>query len=310
MTEILMYWSNVCVLHKQEQAFLESITAELLQEGIRLETRFFGLGYPQRLAEYLASADAVWPDIMVSTDLEIYEDSRIYSRFKDQLYPIGQWHPVKDDAATRTVMRGEVLLPYISIPLVFATANPQTCEGKGIADMIGTPFAFGGINNSAAKTVVKAVWERFGEDAARTLLANATVTDMPIQAFGRARNGQSDVALTPTLYALRADEQTLFARCPTDGAALIPSYICALDKADEAAVRRVVQALTAPDILSYFVSGGDLLCHLEGSPDHAWMQQQPQRFTYPSGEWVAQLSPEAFYALYKSYLPQAAAIEG
>lgn len=306
MTDVLIYWSNICVLHKQEQAYLEKITEALAAESIRLTTRFFGLGYPQRMSEYLAQPEAVMPDIIVSTDLEVFEDARIFARFRDALYPAGTWHPIKQDAAAQAVWRADALLPYVSIPLVFATRNPEACEGKGVADLAGTAIALGGINNSAVKTVHKAIWERYGQETAERLLENATVTDMPIQAFGQVRTGASEVALVPTLYALRADGQTLHARCPADGAVLIPSYIAALRGIAEAVARRVVEAIVQPEITSFFVQGGDLLCYLAGSAEHAWMGMQQQRFQCPSGEWLAEMPPERFYAAYKRIFPQAA----
>ena len=54
MTSILLYWNHICVLHRQEKAFLEDLAQRLRGDGIRLEVRYFGLGYPERMSEYLA----------------------------------------------------------------------------------------------------------------------------------------------------------------------------------------------------------------------------------------------------------------
>ena len=56
---------------------------------------------------------------------------------------------------------------------------------------IGMGWPFGGINNSAVKTVVKAVWEQWGQAAAAKLLEESLVTDMPIGAFQAVRQGQA-----------------------------------------------------------------------------------------------------------------------
>ena len=50
MTSILLYWNHICVLHRQEKAFLEDLAQRLRGDGIRLEVRYFGLGYPQKPA--------------------------------------------------------------------------------------------------------------------------------------------------------------------------------------------------------------------------------------------------------------------
>ena len=44
MTSILLYWNHICVLHRQEKAFLEDLAQRLWGDGIRLEVRYFGLG--------------------------------------------------------------------------------------------------------------------------------------------------------------------------------------------------------------------------------------------------------------------------
>ena len=44
MTSILLYWNHICVLHRQEKAFLEDLAQRLRGDGIRLEVRYFGLG--------------------------------------------------------------------------------------------------------------------------------------------------------------------------------------------------------------------------------------------------------------------------
>ena len=93
MTSILLYWNHICVLHRQEKAFLEDLAQRLRGDGIRLEVRYFGLGYPERMSEYLARPDAILPDLIVSADLEVFEDLRIFSKFKSNLYPAADWVP-------------------------------------------------------------------------------------------------------------------------------------------------------------------------------------------------------------------------
>lgn len=90
MTHILLYWNHICVLHRQEKAFLQELAGRLHREDIELEVRFFGLGYPEHMSEYLARPDAVLPDLIVSADLEVFEDRAIFSKMEPELYPAGQ----------------------------------------------------------------------------------------------------------------------------------------------------------------------------------------------------------------------------
>ena len=171
MTSILLYWNHICVLHRQEKAFLEDLAQRLRGDGIRLEVRYFGLGYPERMSEYLARPDAILPDLIVSADLEVFEDLRIFSKFKSNLYPAADWVPLRQSPMLNAVQRGPCLLPFVSIPLVYYTREPEACAKTSLPDWRG--LAFGGINNSAAKTVVKSVWERWGQVAAAKLLGES-----------------------------------------------------------------------------------------------------------------------------------------
>ena len=160
MTTVLLYWNHICVLHKGEKQFLDRLAERLSNEDIDLRVRYFGLGYPEHMSEYLARPDAILPDLIVSADLEVFEDSRIYRKLEKGLYPVTKWIPLRDGGALDAVRRDDRLLPFVSIPLVYYTRQPDICERTALKDWDG--LAFGGINNSAAKTVVKAVWNRWG----------------------------------------------------------------------------------------------------------------------------------------------------
>ncbi len=71
MRHILLYWNHICVLHRQEKTFLDALAQRLLSDEIQLEVRYFGLGYPEHMSEYLARPDAILPDLIVSADLEV-----------------------------------------------------------------------------------------------------------------------------------------------------------------------------------------------------------------------------------------------
>ena len=132
---------------------------------------YFGMGYPEHMSEYLYKKDAVLPDIIVSADLEVFEDSRIFSKLEPDLYPCHGWVSFKNSTALELVERSPYLLPFISIPLVYFTTNPNHCKNKKMDEI--HPLAFGGINNSAGKTVTKALWNRYGKEAAEHVLRNS-----------------------------------------------------------------------------------------------------------------------------------------
>ena len=187
MTTIRLYWNNICVLHRQELQFLNEIREELRKDNIDLDITCFGLGYGRHMSDYLREEDSVLPDLVVSTDLEVFEDERIWNRFREHgLLPLKEFFPVKDIPELGGLKKASALLPYLAIPLVFYSdvelLRQTSMDARSINANFFTgtdadseqsislnqlvessfPLSYGGINNSAVKTVAKLTWESFG----------------------------------------------------------------------------------------------------------------------------------------------------
>lgn len=301
MTQVLLYWNHICILQNKEKAFLEELTQCLLTEGIQLTVRYFGLGHPEHMSEYLARPDAVLPDIIVSADLEVYEDSRIYKKLAPDLYPASSWLELRPGPALEAVRRVPELLPFTAIPLVYYTSDGSGDFQKPLWETEG--LAFGGINNSAVKTLVKAIWSKYGKEASDKLLKNGHVSDMPIGAFYQVRQGQRQTALVPSLYALRADGEKHFLRVPKEGPLLIPSFFCARRSIPEKTARRLAQAILCPELCRFYAESGDLI--LYPACNTLPSRQEGSTYLVPEPSWFENVSPEAFYAFYTKALPTA-----
>ena len=92
------------------------------------------------MSEYLARPDAILPDLIVSADLEVFEDLRIFSKFKSNLYPAADWVPLRQSPMLNAVQRGPCLLPFVSIPLVYYTREPEACAKTSLPDWRGLAF--------------------------------------------------------------------------------------------------------------------------------------------------------------------------
>lgn len=303
---VRLYWNHICILHNYEKQYLARLTERLAEQGIDLEVTFFGLGYATHMAEYLAQDDAVLPDMIVTADLEVVEHPRVYERLTG-LYDCENWLPLKDTVAVRAVRRNENLLPVVIIPIVLYGAD---CAEQGLLDIARSPrlrLAFGGINNSAAKTVAKAVWARYGREAAGEVLERAEVTDMPIGAFQAVRTGSADVALVPSLYAMRADGSATYEGIVAEGPLLLPSYLLARDSIPEDVARTVARELLSRELLDFYVTNGDLIaCASCVEPCSRYEEADPVWALNP--ETLAEIDTEAFYELYCARLPTATRI--
>lgn len=298
MTHILLYWNHICVLHKQEKVFLENLADRLKEEGIELEVQYFGLGYPEHMSGYLAKEEAVLPDIIVSADLEVFEDSRIFGKFENELYPARSFIELHNSPALQAISQDSRLLPFVSIPLVYYTRDLSCCEGKAMNQI--SNVAFGGINNSAGKTLVKAVWSRYGRDEVLTFLKQSHVSDMPIQAFKQVCQGLEKVSLVPSLYALRADGKHTFLCRPKEGPMLIPSFFCARKSIPEEAARRVAEGILCRELCEFYETNGNLILYPACSKGTNWHENE---YLTPLPGWYDEVSPQDFYKLYGSEIP-------
>ena len=332
MTTIRLYWNNICVLHRQELQFLNEIREELRKDNIDLDITCFSLGYGRHMSNYLREEDSVLPDLVVSTDLEVFEDERIWNRFREHgLLPLKEFFPVKDIPELGGLKKASALLPYLAIPLVFYSdvelLRQTSMDARSINANFFTgtdadseqsislnqlvessfPLSYGGINNSAVKTVAKLTWESFGMETAKHFLTASNVFDMPIQAFHQVSIGASPLALVPSVYALRADGKKNKAYWPLEGAPTIPSYICAGTSVPKDALFAVIEKLRGPRFSHFYTTNGCLyscapadplpdLSFLEGS----WTNRG---LLVPSESFLNSLPAETFYKMYHRVFP-------
>ena len=241
---------------------------------------------------------------MVSTDLEVYEDNNIYSKFSNDLYNLSKYFDIKNEIKSSSIYFDDRLLPFLVIPLVFSYNSNYTGVTDSIKNLIDTDTktAIGGINNSGAKSIVKAIWSKYGKDSVRRFLSNSTILDMPIQSFNDIKNGSNRVAITPSIYAKRANNKDLFMSYPNDGAIALPSYIAANKSLDEDTMLEVLNSLISEDFCNSFVKSASLLSCISNTIDDGLVKQNQYKFLYPSKEWLNTVTPEEFIELYNTYI--------
>lgn len=303
---VTLYWNHICILHNFEKAYLANLQERLRSEGINLVVRFFGLGYDEHMAAYLARDGAQLPDLIVSADLEVFECKKVFDTL-GPLHDCATWLPLKSTAVVQAVKRTDQLLPAVAIPLVLYGGSPIPNDPLP-ALVRSARVAFGGIDNSAGKILVKSVWERYGEAVAEELLQRCTVAALPIGAFKAARTKEADFALVPSLYALRADGAGSFCGTPHEGPVLLPSYFCARTSVEEDVARRVCRAVLSEELLDFYAANGDLVVCPQQSLEHASTQDEANACLTVSQAFIDALDSRAFYELYRRHIPSAEVI--
>ncbi len=293
MVKIVLYWSNICVLNKGEVELLKKVQMELILDEIELEIKFFGLGYPTHMSDYLREEDAVLPDIILTTDLEVFEDKRIFDKLKPTLLDCSKWYPNTLKGVERSY-----LLPYLAIPLLLFSKDKENLSFK---ELKHNKPAFGGINNSAAKSVVKLIWELYGKDEAKELMRCATITPMPIGAFQNTRNGSSDVALIPSLFAL--SDPSFISSPLKEGIPCIPSYFAIRNTISEEVAKKLIERLNGADFIHLYEEKGKLLMANREKP--SWFRSLNTELLFLSESFISDLDPKEFYETYCLYIPSA-----
>lgn len=301
MTTVKLYWSNICIMHRMEKQLLEQGAQKLAEVGIDLQVRHFGIGYPQRMAEYLAEPNAEIPDIIISTDLEVFEDSRIFSRFRNDLHPLRDLFPIRPEIQGSNICQWRELLPFLVIPMVFCASGEYEVAEAGLSlESVLTQegIAFGGTGNSAAKAVIKTLWDIFGREAAVKFAQASCISNMPINAFQQVRTGGAQLGIVPTVYAKSANGIALKRYWPKEGAIALPSYVAAGRQIELDVVTAVLDELLSTETCQAYERDGDLYCPLKAGRGNSWVEENGTSFLYPSPGWFENVSPQEFEEIY------------
>ncbi len=304
MKKVLLYWNHICILHNEEKKFLAKARENLLEQGIDLQIQFFGLGYANHMSEYLAEKDSVMPDIIISADLEVFEHKRIYNKL-GKLHTAENWLKLKSSKIVEDLRRKETLLPFLAIPLVCYTNDLEHCKDKSLAEIIkNTGFTFGGINNSAGKTIAKIAMEKYDLATAKQVLENSSISDMPIGAFQSVRTKQNKTAVVPSLYALRADDVTTHMTTLKEGVFLLPSYFACAQTIDAITGKAVMAQIINESTCNMYSNNGNLIVCPDIKTDKK-VEQGIDEYCAVSQDFLDGLDENEFYDMYTARIKTA-----
>lgn len=301
MDRIRLYWNHICILHKKEKEFLDQLVEKMKAFNIELEVTCFGLGYTTSMSKYLEQPDAVLPDVIVSIDLEVFEYEPTFNKIKDDLYDLCENEQLYHKELATPVYRNSKLLPFVGIPLVYFTKNVEAISDQKITEI--ESLSIGGVDNSAIKMVAKTVWESYGKEEAEKLLQNSVIGAMPIVAFSNVKKSIAQTALVPSIYAMRADQETEFLQVPKEGALIIPSFICARTTISYEHAIRIIESIVCEELCDFYVENGNLISFSRNATKESKYRRE-EYFTANS-EFLQELSGDEFYQTYKMHIPYA-----
>ncbi|MCH4889082.1 ABC transporter substrate-binding protein [Acidaminobacter sp. JC074] len=210
-----LLWNNVCLLTRLEEAYIDETLPTI-------DTSYFGLGRPLNLKKYLQNNDT-W-QVLVSTDTEIFHDPCV---LKKQLITLKK--PSLAMNFNNAIDQHTFFKPFIAIPLVIVINTKKThLRPKSFKELCSSQYkdlvTYGGPDNSAGKSLLKAIWSMYGMDDVKSFINNSFAASMPAAAFKLATSGDYPIAIVPTIFSNRAGINDIIQVVPQEGAIAIPSF--------------------------------------------------------------------------------------
>ncbi|MDR2601875.1 MAG: ABC transporter substrate-binding protein [Spirochaetaceae bacterium] len=293
MARLNVYWNNICLLRKSEEMFLA-------EYGEGLAVTYFGLGAPRKLREQiesdLAETGGVRADVIVSTDLDIFQDKRLL-RGKNLFADLsGRFSsgPYIDKTAVSAdpCFAVSQILPMCIAAAPSNPACPQTlyelCEPRYRHKIV-----LGGRDTAAGRSVVMTVWRLYGEDAALAFLDNAVFTTVPAVARFRVARNEYPVAILPSALC-GGGIQAVF---PSDGAPAIPTFAVASKTAPIADALSFLRILFSGRMQAFYAERAFAIPSSGPLSPLLYPDGKPPPYIYPPDAWLDGFDMERFAAL-------------
>ena len=301
-----VYWNNVCLLSKMEEEFIsKAINNWQITKQDKFNFEYFGLGKQMKLNEKIAmdlNSQGVNAHALISTDLDVFQDQALllnklseYKNLADQFlinkglispsifYPSGEIQP--SIVIPLVMVANTALLKEEEIPQSLEELTHPKWEGK---------ITFGGMDTSAGKSVLMALWYLYGEEAVYKFIKNSTVQNVPAAAFNGVMRGKFPLALVPTIFAARGGQGNLRGIWPKEGAVAIPSYVAIKKEADDGLVTFLNELLFGREMQEFYSSRGFVIpVHPEVEVPQ-WLAENQCRTVYPEWDWIRNFDIERF----------------
>jgi ABC-type lipoprotein export system ATPase subunit len=286
-----VYWNNICLLRKREEAFLAGY-------GEGLDITYFGLGTPRKLRERikrdLEETGGVRADVIVSTELDIFQDRRLLrgkNLFREIDFPSGPFID-RDAVSADPCLAVSLILPMVIAAAPGSPECPRTlrelCEPRYKGNI-----ALGGRDTAAGRSVVMTLWYLYGEAAARSFMDNAVFTTIPAAArFGIVR-GEYPAGILPSALC-GSGVRAVF---PADGAPAIPAFAAVSQTAGPENARRFLSILFGGPMQAFYAERAFAIPSQGRLSPLFYPDGAPPAYVYPDGAWLDRFDMERFTAL-------------
>lgn|GEM_PF-1180714 len=307
-----VYWNNICLLSSIEESFIKERQTKL--ENFPFYFEYYGLGRSSSMTAKIKEdlkEGQIKGDIIVSTDLDIFQDRDIVKHFHSNYKKGPSLLPLNNSLLnTKIPDPNGYFHPFVVIPLVMVVNTNLIKESEipeSLEDLIDPNFkyryAFGGVHNSAGRSLLKSLWCLYGKSGVERFLSKSTITSMPAQAFHQVMTGQVEVAIVPTIFALRKGVNGLKGIWPREGAVAIPSYVACKNNVTTEDFNLFLNTIVGSDLQLQLKNAGDIIPTHPDLPITSFAMDNNCKLLYPEWEFFDTFDHDEFYRLCDNYKP-------
>ncbi|SHK02107.1 ABC transporter substrate-binding protein [Paramaledivibacter caminithermalis] len=306
-----VYWNNVCLLSTREEKFINNSLKESKKEN-SIIFEYYGLGRKMGLKEKIIedlSDGTIEADLVISTDLDIFQSKNLIPSKSNELSNIKDLLPLRTAITNSNIVEPSgIFAPFIIIPLIFVVNKNLIPEEKipYSFEQLLDPYyknkiAFGGIHNSAGRSLIKSIWYLYGRQKAEEFVTNSIITSMPAAAFKKTMTGEAAISIVPTIFAMRSGINNIVAIWPKEGAVAIPSYYALKKDSDSLCTEWVLHNILGKSHQELLKSAGAVIpCDPDiDLPDLA--KENNCSLLYPDWSFLHNFDDDYFYSLCKKH---------
>jgi len=307
MKDITVYWNNICLLRRAEENFIN----EYAKNKPEIHIEYFGLGMPKKLrnqiADDLQKHNEPQADVIVSTDLDVFQDKRLLLDKLDMFADIAGEFTIRDEVkVTGTEYPTEKIATAHVLPMLMCVNEEIAADmnyPESLKDLCKDEYrgkiVLGGSDTAAGRSIVMSIWYLYGEEYAMKFLQNAAFVSIPAVAYSTcAAKKEFPVCILPSVLAGRG-LKTIF---PKDGAPAIPTYVSVRKGAAEGAMDFLKTVLFGMEMQRFYSERGIIL------PSHPDIAISPGlfdsgticRFLYPDHDFIQNFDMAKFFGIMDS----------
>ena len=305
-----VYWNNICLLSNLEESFIKSAIES--NQYFPFDFEYFGLGKPQSMTQRIKEdikLGKINGDIVVSTDLDVFQNQNMAQYFYMDFKMDYPFLPIREEINNTNIPSPcGYFQPFISIPLVIVVNKTKVQNNntpKSLEDLLHPSFknrvAFGGIHNSAGRSLLKSIWYLYGNESVNAFLNNSVITSMPALAFQKVRTREVAAAIVPTVFALRKGIHDLESYWPEEGAVSIPSYVAVNKRVSDDDFELFRETILGIEHQKQLTNAGDIIPVHPDIPISFFAKENKCKLLYPDWKFLNTFDHDKFESLCQSY---------